>query len=112
MILYDLLNQLGGVSKNKYDFKDLMPSPKKISLEETFVGRYHSPFGIPLEVEPALHHYASKKHDHNLHAALRQKGFLHSEEYFILHVPYHHLFGNLRKRKRPVQQNPHHHHHN
>ncbi|EXX78690.1 hypothetical protein GLOIN_2v1773156 [Rhizophagus irregularis DAOM 181602=DAOM 197198] len=114
MILYGLLNQLDGattLSKIKCDIRDLISSPKKVSSEEIFVGRYHSPFEIPLEIEPALHHYTSKKHVHDLHAALKQKGLLHSEEYFLLHVPYHHLFGNLRKMKRPIQQNSHRHKH-
>jgi hypothetical protein len=114
MILYGLLSQLGGettLSKVKCDIRDLIPSPREVSSKEIFVGRYHSPFEIPLEIEPALHHYSSKKHVHDLHAAFKQRGLLHSEEYFILHVPYHHLFGNLRKRKRLVQQDPHRHKH-
>ncbi|RIA99302.1 vitamin B6 photo-protection and homoeostasis-domain-containing protein [Glomus cerebriforme] len=113
MIIYGLLNQLGGVTRTlpkiNCDFENLIPSPKEISSEETFVGRYHSPFYVPLEIEPALYHYASKKHAHDLHVALKQKGFLHPEEYFILHVPTHHLFGNLRKRRHSVRHHPHRH---
>ncbi|CAI2168301.1 16968_t:CDS:2 [Funneliformis geosporum] len=98
MILYRLLNKLGGetrtLSRIKCDLRDLVPSPKEISSEEIFVKRYYSPFEIPLEIEPALHHYTSKKYARDLHAALKQEGFLHPEEYFILHVPNHHLFGD------------------
>ncbi|CAG8590980.1 5424_t:CDS:2 [Funneliformis caledonium] len=115
MILYRLLNQLGGetrtLSRIKCDLRDLVPSPKEISAEEIFVKRYYSPYEIPLVIEPALHHYTSKKYARDLHAALKQEGFLHSEEYFILHVPYHHLFGGLRKKRQLVQQNHHHHIH-
>jgi hypothetical protein len=102
VMIYDLLNQLGGASKTlPNNIRDLVPSPRKISSEEVFVRRYHSPFDIPLEIEPALHHYDSKRYAHDLHAALKQEGFLHPEEYFILHVPYHHMFG---------KKHPHHHH--
>lgn len=77
--------------------KDLIATPKDISTRETFVMKYHSPFKIPLLIEPALDNYIIsggqrqklRKNDWetNLHCCLKQIGFLCPEEYFIFLCP-------------------------
>ncbi|CAG8465616.1 11092_t:CDS:2 [Paraglomus occultum] len=61
-----------------------IPTPKKISLKESFVGKYISPFDIPLLVEPSIHHYTSPMYAGELRDALDQTQFVRKEEYFIL----------------------------
>ncbi|CAG8441095.1 12658_t:CDS:2 [Ambispora leptoticha] len=72
--------------------KNIIPSPKEISLRETFVRKYNSVFRVPLVMEPTLQHYARDEYADALKSAIQHEGFLHPEEYFILHVPEHHLF--------------------
>ncbi|CAG8609907.1 1194_t:CDS:2, partial [Paraglomus brasilianum] len=73
-----LLNVKGASPDNQ------VPTPKKISQKESFVGKYISPFDIPLLVEPSIHHYTSPMYADELHNALDQTQFIHKEEYFIL----------------------------
>ncbi|CAG8620444.1 12781_t:CDS:2 [Cetraspora pellucida] len=91
MILYGILKSLDERSNlslpHNNVIKDLIPTPKNISSREIFVGYYHSSFKIPLVIEPALHHYTSQEYTNNLITSLTHKGFIHSEEYFILHTP-------------------------
>ncbi|CAG8756249.1 3037_t:CDS:2, partial [Dentiscutata heterogama] len=91
MILYDMLKQLDERSNiplpNKNVIKDFMPTPQTISSQEIFVGFYRSSFDVPLVIEPALHRYTSQEYASNLLTSLTHKGFIHSEEYYILHAP-------------------------
>ncbi|CAG8471382.1 9967_t:CDS:2 [Racocetra fulgida] len=91
MILYGILRQFDERANislpDKGVIKNLIPTPKNISSREIFVGYYHSLFNIPLVIEPALHHYTSQEYTNNLLTSLTHKGFIHSEEYFILHAP-------------------------
>ncbi|CAG8568873.1 23511_t:CDS:2, partial [Dentiscutata erythropus] len=91
MILYDMLKQPDERSNtslpNKNVIKDFIPTPQTISSQEIFVGFYRSSFDVPLVIEPALHRYTSQEYASNLLTSLTHKGFIHSEEYYILHAP-------------------------
>ncbi|CAG8787961.1 616_t:CDS:1, partial [Acaulospora morrowiae] len=90
MIIHGILDECeepSGLIPNKETIKNHVPTPRNVSLREAFIRRYCSPFKIPLIVEPALHNYTTMNYENDLYLALKHKGFLHPEEYFILHAP-------------------------
>ncbi|RHZ75660.1 hypothetical protein Glove_212g176 [Diversispora epigaea] len=87
-----IINKLNELNK----FKNLISTPKNISTREIFVKKYHSPFKIPLIIEPDLDNYIilkEKQHKNNnnyeinLYNCLKQMGFLCPEEYYIFVPP-------------------------
>ncbi|CAH1759390.1 5128_t:CDS:2 [Entrophospora sp. SA101] len=80
-----IFNIYGSYRSSLYVTTSTLNIPQ-ISHKETFVRKYKSPFNIPLLIEPALHHYSSEKYSFNIFLALKQKGFIHSEEYFIMRL--------------------------
>ncbi|CAG8551907.1 7910_t:CDS:2 [Ambispora gerdemannii] len=91
-ILDDVLHKKKNLSLSNEFLNDVIPTPKEISLRETFVRKYRSIFRVPLVMEPTLQNYVRDEYADALKSALQHERFLHSEEYFILHVPEHHLF--------------------
>ncbi|CAG8453755.1 13738_t:CDS:2 [Acaulospora colombiana] len=83
-------------SESPQDIRNHVPTPQNVSSREVFIRRYRSPFKIPLVIGPALRNYTSADHDDDLRSALKHRGFLHPEEYFILHAPNRHRIQSSR----------------
>ncbi|KAG0330480.1 hypothetical protein BGZ99_003051 [Dissophora globulifera] len=63
----------------------LIPTPKHVAHEEVFVGPYHSPFKIGVEIEPIISRYAGQgERAWALGQALRQAHFVRTERYYMM----------------------------
>jgi hypothetical protein len=88
MIIHTILHDVVASERlpyvREFSMDNKVLTPEEISQRESFVGRYISPFDIPLAVEPSLHNYSSPMYAAKLGDALTHANFIHKEKYFIL----------------------------